>query len=80
MSAITFWMSGRPSLCCLSRIQAVLHQLVVVRLVARGAAQLGDAGALGELDPDFGNQHAFEVETDKLHGISPEVGAGNTPV
>jgi ATP-dependent 26S proteasome regulatory subunit len=46
---------------------AVAHQLVVVGLVARGAAELGDAGALGERDPDLGDEHAFEVEADDLH-------------
>jgi hypothetical protein len=49
-------------------VQAVLHQLVVVRLVARRAAQLGNAGALGEFDPDFGDEDTFEVEADDLHG------------
>jgi hypothetical protein len=40
-----------------------LHQLVVVGLVARGAAQLRDAGALGDVDPDFGHEYALEIET-----------------
>jgi hypothetical protein len=68
MLAMTSWMSGRPSFVGLRQdVQAVLHQGVVVGLVARGAAQLGDAGTLGEFDPDFGNEHTFEVETDELH-------------
>jgi len=46
---------------------AQLHQTVVVGLVARRAGELGDAGALRELDPDFGDEHAFEVEADHLH-------------
>ena len=47
------------------------HQLVVVGLVARGAAQLGDAGALGDVDPDLGDEHAFEVETRDDHERAP---------
>jgi hypothetical protein len=62
------------------QVEAILHQLVVVRFVARGAGKFRNAGAFGKLDPDFWNQHAFEVETDKLHGYSPEVGAGDTPI
>ena len=34
----------------------------------RGFAELGNAGAFGELDPDFRDQHAFEIEADDLHG------------
>ncbi len=44
--------------------QAPLHQHVVVRLVARCAAQLGDTGAFGHRDPDLRHQHPFEVEGD----------------
>ena len=62
---------GQAELVLLQQVQPVLHQLVVIRLVARGAAQFGNAGALGEFDPDFGDEHAFEVETDELHGGLP---------
>jgi len=43
---------------------AVEHQFVVVRFVARRAAQCGDAGALGDGDPDFRREDAFHVEGD----------------
>jgi hypothetical protein len=58
---------GQTEQVLLQQVQPVLHQLVVVRLVAGGAGKLRDAGALGKLDPYFGNEHAFEVETDELH-------------
>ena len=48
-------------------IEAPLHELVVVGLVAGGALKLGDAGFLGEGDPDFGNQHAFQIEAYDVH-------------
>ena len=38
------------------------HQLVVVRLVARRAPELGDPGLVGDVDPDLGDEHALEVE------------------
>ena len=34
--------------------------------VARRALQFGNAGALGEFDPDFGDEDPFEVEADDL--------------
>ncbi len=59
---------GQAQLVLLEQIQAVLHQLVVVGLVAGGATQFGDAGARREFDPDFRDEDTFEVETDELHG------------
>ncbi len=41
---------------------AIIHQLVVIRFVARGAAQFGNLGFLGDGDPDFRRQHAFHVQ------------------
>ena len=40
------------------------HEFVVVRLVARGAAQFGEAGAFGDGDPNFRREDAFHVEGD----------------
>ena len=54
------------------RIEPITHQHIVIRLVARGAAQFGHAGTLGEFNPDFGDEHPFEVETDDLHNGLPE--------
>ena len=48
-------------------VEAPLHEFVVVGLVAGGALKLGDAGFLGEGDPDFGNQHAFQIEAYDVH-------------
>lgn len=59
---------GQSEIVLTQDIQTVGHQLVVIRLIARGAAQFGDASALGKFDPDFGNQNALKVETDDLHG------------
>ena len=47
------------------QIQPVAHQHVVVGLVARRAAQRLDARALGDGDPDLGQQHALDVERDE---------------
>jgi hypothetical protein len=52
----------------LEQSDAKAHQLVVVRLVACRARELGHADPFGKLDPDLGHEHAFEVETDHLHG------------
>jgi cyclohexadienyl dehydratase len=43
-------------------LDAAAHQLVVVGLVARRAAQRRDAGALGDVDPDLRNEDPFEIE------------------
>ena len=51
----------------LQEVDAVVHKLVEVGLVARGAAQLGDADLVGECDPYLGDQHAFHVKTDYCH-------------
>ena len=47
----------------IENVDAVKHQLVVVRLVTRGATQFGDAGALGDGDPDFRRQYALHVQS-----------------
>ena len=46
---------------------AVAHELIIVRLVAGGAAQLGDAARLGEGDPDFRDQNALHIQTNNVH-------------
>src|SRR5665647_1321321 len=56
--------------------QPVAHEHVVVRLVAGGPPQLGDPGALGDGDPDLGNQYAFEVEA---HQFRPHVCLAHRP-
>ena len=48
-------------------VQAELHELVVVGLIARGAHQVGDACLLRERDPDLRCQHAFQVQTYDIH-------------
>ena len=50
--------------------QAPAHELVVIRLIARGAAQFRDARLLGHGNPDLRRQHAFHVQGDDrlLHG------------
>ena len=44
--------------------EAVMHEFVVVGFVAGGAAEFGDARALGDCDPDFRREDAFHVEGD----------------
>ncbi len=45
-------------------VEPVPHEDVVVGLVPRRAAQGVDAGALGDGDPDLGDEDALEVEHD----------------
>ena len=54
---------GQMQLVLIEDRQPSLHQLVVVRLVTRGHPQGGDAGALSYVDPNLGDQHAFEIKT-----------------
>ena len=44
--------------------EASAHELVIIRLVARGAAQFRDAGLFGDGNPDFRRQHALHVQGD----------------
>jgi len=55
------------------QLEAELHQLVVIRLVAGGALEFGNAGTLGKFDPDFRNQNAFKIKTNDLHAKLPEI-------
>ena len=48
-------------------LDPLAHELVVVRLLARGPAQFGDAGALRDVDPDLRDQNSFEIEA-RDHG------------
>ena len=48
--------------------EAEPHELAVVRLVARRAPQFRHAHGVGERDPDFGDEDAFDVETHDVHG------------
>ena len=43
------------------------HEFIVIGLIARGAAQLGDAAFLRKSDPDLGHEHALQIKTDKIH-------------
>jgi hypothetical protein len=44
--------------------EATAHEFVVIRLIARRAAQLRDIGFRGDRNPDFRRQHAFHVQGD----------------
>jgi len=48
--------------------QALLHQYVIVGNVPCGRPERFDSGGLGKGDPDFRNQHTFQVETGYFHG------------
>ena len=52
-------------------VEAETHELVVVGLVARGTVEFGNSGHFGEGDPDFGDEDAFEVEAEHVHGKIP---------
>ena len=43
------------------QVDAVFHELVVVRLIAGGALELGDAGGLRERDPDLRDDDALHI-------------------
>ena len=43
-------------------VEPEFHEFVVIRFVARGAAQFRDAGLLGNRNPDFRRQHALHVQ------------------
>ena len=47
--------------------EAPAHELVVVGLVARRAAELGNAARLRERDPDFGHEDALDIQADNVH-------------
>ena len=46
----------------LKRFDAEIHQLAVIRFVARGAGQLRNAGLFRKCDPYFRDDHAFHIE------------------
>ena len=54
-------------------VEPVAHQHVVIRLVPRRAPEIVDPGAFRQLDPDFGRDHAFHVETYDFHCFCPLV-------
>ena len=50
-------------------VEPILHQLVIIWLLACGASQCFDTGSLGYIDPDFRYENPFEVKTCD-HGAS----------
>lgn len=69
---------GEGDAVAIEDIDTVAHQLVVIGFVTRGAAELGDAGAFGDGDPDFGREDALHVEGDDalFHWTKSERDAG----
>ena len=73
------WVDGGNGLLDLLEAEAVLsqnaqapvHELVVIRFVARCALELGDAARLCECDPNFGNQYTFHIEAGHVHEKGP---------
>ena len=59
---MTCWMSD--SFRLIEEIEPALHQNVVIRDVARGEAEFADAGFFGDGDPDFRDEHAFQIQGD----------------
>ena len=47
--------------------QALLHKHIVIRDVAGGCLEFLDAGLLGKGNPDFGDQHPFQVKASDFH-------------
>ena len=48
-------------------VHAPAHELFIVRLIARGTAQLRNAADFGKCDPDLGHQHALKVQAGNIH-------------
>ena len=46
---------------------APVHQFVVIRLVARGAAQFWNATDFGKRDPDLGYENALQIQAGNIH-------------
>ena len=51
----------------LKNIEPVLHQHIIIRLVAGGPPEIVDPGAFRQFDPYFRRDHAFHVETYDFH-------------
>ena len=49
------------------QIDAPAHEFVIIRLIASGAAQLGNAAFLGKGDPDLGDEDTLHVQTNDIH-------------
>ena len=58
------WMSDKFEAVLIEDFEAAEHQFVVVRLVAGGAAEFGDVGFLGDGNPDFRHENAFQIQND----------------
>ena len=48
-------------------VKAVFHQLIVIGLVAGGAAQLGNAACIGKGDPYLGDKYPLHVKAYNVH-------------
>ena len=59
---------GKLEAMLVKYVKTVLHELVVVGLFACGARQLRNVARIGELDPDFRNEHSLQVKTNDVHG------------
>ena len=55
----------------LQNTETPAHELVIIRLVARGARQLGNAALAGKFDPNFGDEHALHIKAGNIHVYSP---------
>ena len=49
---------------------AVIHQLIVIRLIACRYPELFYSGLLSECNPDLGDKNPLKVKADYLHGSS----------
>ena len=57
----------QPQPMLLQNAQPPAHQLVIIRLVAGGAAQLRDAALLGKGDPYLGDKYSLHVKAYNVH-------------
>lgn len=62
---------GQAVAMLIQNLQAHTHEFVVVRNIPGGGTQFIDAGFFSEVDPDFRDQHPFQVQAQQFHGVSP---------
>src|SRR5687768_15421176 len=53
--------------------QTTLHEQIIVRLFACSNTQLFYSGFFGEFDPDFRDQHPFQIEAGYFHKYTSQV-------
>ena len=56
----------------LQNIDAVAHQLIVIRLISGGTLELRNARRLRKCNPDLRNQYTFKIQANNIHVPPPK--------